>query len=202
MNYLEKMTREYFQSGLTIPEYMKELRNYRSLVKKLLKSTQAEDEQVELLKEKLQGLHGPISASAQTEDWCGDWAANMPYLNDFFDRAGVEFRVFRGESHPELKERYRREGVGHIPVISLWDVEGEEIARWVEAPRKVAAMKTRWKKEHPQLMELYDKQADDRQAAKEFAKLYRVFLERMIHWYKEEGMWRETGEEIIRGIRL
>jgi hypothetical protein len=56
-------------------------------------------------------------------------------------------------------------------------------------------MKRRWKEENPRLMELYARKEGDKDAAKEFAKLYRRFLEEMADWYRE-GMWSETSREI------
>lgn len=200
MDKLDKMTQEYFERGIEIDEYVRELRSYRSLVRKLMGEATAKQAHVEELKEKLKKYPQPVRATSHTEDWCGDWAANIGILNDLFDKAGVEFRVFNNAEHPELKKKYKQEGVGHIPVVSLWDAEGEEIARWVEAPRKVAAMKDEWKQENPRMMELFPKQKEDKQAAKEFAKLYRKFLEEMAVWY-QEGMWDETTREIVQAVK-
>ena len=195
MEYLETLTEDYFDRGLDIPEYIEQLRNYRSLVRKLMEEAQAEPEHIEMLRKSTAEHPQPVRATAHTEDWCGDWACNVPILRSLFEEAGIPFRVLRGSENPELKKRYEREGVEHIPVVSLWNGEGEEIARWVEAPEKVSEMKSRWKKENPELMELYGRKEHDKEAAKEFAKLYRRFLEEMADWYRE-GMWSETTREI------
>lgn len=200
MEALEQMTNTYFAKGMDVPTYLGKLRNYPSIVKKLMKEAEAKDEHVEELSGAAAGYEQPVRATAGTEDWCGDWACNLPILSDLFDRGGIEFRVFRGSEHQRLKERYRRDGDTHIPVISLWDGEGNEIARWIEAPAKVAEMKDEWKKKNPELMELYDKQNEDKEAAKRFASLYREFLLTMAEWYKN-GMWEETTGEIVEKLR-
>ena len=45
-------------------------------------------------------------------------------------------------------------------------------------------------------MELYPLKANTPEAEKEFARLYRTFLEDMAVWYRE-GMWDETVKEIV-----
>lgn len=195
MEYLKYMTDEYFARGLEVPDYLQQLRNYPSLVKKLMKEAQADEDHVETLKKAAAGYPAPLRATAQTEDWCGDWACNLPILNSLFQRAEIPFRVFRGSENPELKDYYERDGEEHIPAVSLWDGEGKEVLRWIEAPAKVGEMKESWKAEHPELMELYGRKESDKEAAKEFARLYRTFLEEMAGWYRE-GMWRETTREI------
>jgi hypothetical protein len=196
MEYLQYMTEDYFQRGIEIPEYLKHLRNYPSLVKRLMEEARADQGHIDMLKKTTGSWKQPVRATAQTEDWCGDWACNMPVLASLFEGAGIPFRVFRGSENPEIKERYEREGEEHIPVVSLWDGTGNEIVRWIEAPEKVSEMKRRWKEENPQMMELYDRKDGDKEAAKEFARLYRRFLEEMAGWYRE-GMWSETTREIV-----
>ncbi len=200
MEYLETMTNEYFEKGMDVQTYVGKLRNYPSIVKGLMKEAEASAEHVKALGEAVNGLSTPVRATATTEDWCGDWACNVAILSNLFERAGIEFRVFRGSEHRRLKERYRRDGDTHIPVISVWDGEGNELARWVEAPEKLEEMKTRWKSENPEMMELYDKKESDKEAAKRFAALYRQFVLTMAEWYKD-GMWDETTREIVEAVQ-
>lgn len=196
MEQFTKMIRDYFEKGLDIPSYRKEFRHYRSIVKDLFETARAKSEHVDGLKKAAERYSQPVRATSMTEDWCGDWACNMPILTDLFERAGIPFRVFRGSEHAGLKAYYEKSGDDHIPAVSLWDGEGNEIARWIEAPAKVDERKNSWKTDNPQLMELYHKQNTDKEAAKHFAVLYRKFLETMAEWYKE-GMWNETTGEIV-----
>jgi len=199
MHTFTGMTKEYFEGGLDIPAYMQELKNYRSLVRRLMKEASAEGALADMVKKKTARFHPPLRASALTEDWCGDWACNLPVLTDLFGKTGIEFRVFRGSENPELKKYYEEDGDDHIPAVSIWDGGGTEIMRWIEAPEKVQEMKTSWKTEHPELMILYGKKENDKDAARNFARLYRTFLEDMAVWYAG-GMWQETVREIAAGI--
>ena len=190
------MTQDYFDSGSEIETYLKDVRSYRSLVRSLTKEARVDAAAAAELQKALADHPGPVIATVHTEPWCGDSACNLPILRPLFAAAGIPFRVFDEANHPELKEYYRADGEGHIPVLSLWDGQGHEIGRWVEAPAAVQPLKQQWKAEHPRLMELYPLKADDPEAEKEFARLYRSFLEDMAIWYRE-GMWEETVKEIV-----
>ena len=200
MEYLEKMTKDYFEQGLTVDDYLKELRHYRSLVRSLMQAVESSDSPAQSDIESLRAVSGgfsqPVRATVNTEDWCGDWICNMPILKKLFESVDIPLRVFRGSEFGQLKQHYERDGDTHIPAVSLWDGEGNELLRWIEAPSKVAEQKDAWKAKNPRMMELYEQQSQDKAAAKEFAKLYRTFLETMAGWYTD-GMWHETVREIL-----
>lgn len=184
-----------FDQGYDMDTYVRTLRNYRSLVRGLVEEADASDEHAALLADRASAFGGPVRATVTTEDWCGDSALNLPILASLFRKAGIELRIFRGSEYEQLKRKYESEGDDHIPVLSLWDAGGEELARWIEAPVAVDAMKSEWKAERPDFMVLYEKQKTDRTAAKEFATMYRGFLQEMAGWYRD-GMWAETTREV------
>jgi len=160
----------------------------------------ARSEHVEALKAAVAGAPGLVRATVMTEDWCGDSACNIPILASLFGGAGIELRIIRGSEQQDLNDYYNKSGADHIPVISIWDGDFNEIARWMEAPAAVSVRKDAWKAERPEFMELYRKQADDKNAAKKFGVLYRQFIDEMITWYKA-GMWDETTREIVEACR-
>ena len=195
------MSDRIFFEGIEPSDYIGKLRNYRSLVRRLLKDVKADDNHVAIISGVVSKESKQLKATALTEDWCGDWICNLPLLNDLFLRTGISFRIFRGTEHKELKEYYEEDGTDHIPVISLWDSDGREVVRWVEAPEKIQELKKKWKERNPSLMMLYAKQREDKTAAREFAKLYRQFLEEMADWYQADGFWGETSGEISDMLR-
>lgn len=189
-----------FSAGYDVPTYLANLRNYRSFVRALVDEARVEPEHVKALAAATRDRPQPVRATMMTEDWCGDSACNLPILAPLFEQAGIPFRVIRGSEQPALKEGYEGEGVDHIPVVSLWDGDGAELARWVEAPVAVSSKKDQWKAERPHFMELYRKQKEDKEAAKQFAALYRELLDAMAEWYRS-GMWNETTREIVAAVR-
>lgn len=199
MEYLETMDADSFSAGMDVEPYVAEVRNYRSLVKKLMQEAEADANHVETLKAEAAAHPQPVRATANTEDWCGDWAVNLPVLDSLFSGAEIPFKAFRGSEHPLLKERYERDGDEHIPAVSIWDGNGRELVRWVEAPKKVQELKTKWKADHPEFEQLYEQMHTDKEAEKRFGKLYREFLETMAGWYRD-SMWNETTREIVEQL--
>jgi hypothetical protein len=193
------MNQQQFNHGFDAPTYVEKLRNYRSFVRKLMEEAQANTDHVARLRSGLESYRNPVRATLMTEDWCGDSACNIPVLHDLLSQAGVELRILRGSEHPDLEKGYNDEGTDHIPVVSFWDAEWNEITRWVEAPAAVAEKKSAWEQEHPEFAELYQKQDEDREAAKQFGRLYRQLLEEMADWYRN-GMWDETTREIVESL--
>ncbi|AHC15501.1 thioredoxin family protein [Salinispira pacifica] len=198
MDYLTTLSDEYFNKGMTMDEYVSGARNYRSFVRQLMEKAEVKDNQVQRLQELKKNL-GELRVTVNTEDWCGDWACNAPILGKLFSEAGVEMRIFRGSEFPLLKERYERDGDDHIPAVSIWNRNGDEMIRWIEAPAAVAEKKDRWKKEHPEFTRTYALQKEDPKAKKEFAVMYRNFLDMMGEWYSS-GMWDETVREILEKL--
>ncbi|MFP4331391.1 MAG: thioredoxin family protein [Alkalispirochaetaceae bacterium] len=192
----KEMNDALFSSGYDAPEYVANLRNYRSLVKQLMDEAEADSSHAEELARLAAEYPQPVRATMMTEDWCGDSACNTPILASLFAKADIPFKALRGSEHEPLKEGYEREGTDHIPVISLWDGRWQELVRWVEAPEAVSRKKEQWKAERPEFMELYAKQKSDTDAAKKFASLYREFLETMAEWYRSD-LWSETTREIV-----
>lgn len=193
------MDTQTFERGYDAETYVANLRNYRTFVKRLMGEAEADEAHVQAVSEAASRAETPVRATMMTEDWCGDSACNVPVLTDLFARAGIDFRVFRGSEEQELKQKYEREGATHIPVVSIWDGSGRELARWIEAPETVDAKKTAWKAERPEFTQLYETQHNDKEAAKRFGALYREFIETMAGWYKD-GDWKETTREIVEQL--
>ncbi len=190
------MDNQTFEKGFDVGAYVANLRNYRSFVRERLEEARADDRLAEELRRRASEYPQPVRATVTTEDWCGDSALNLPILASLFEKAGIELRVFRGSELGELKERYEADGDDHIPVLSLWDSEWNELGRWIEAPSAIEPKKNAWKAKRPHFMELYAQRESDRDAAKRFAALYRDFLSEMAQWYRD-GMWEETQKEIV-----
>lgn len=194
-----EMNENRFNTGIAPDAYAGELRNYRSLVRRLIDEAPTPPPLAAEFKAAVGRFEQPVRATIMTEDWCGDSACNFPLLWKLCDAAGVPLRIFRGSEHPEFKEAYERDGDDHIPAVSFWDGSGSEIARWIEAPESIDEKKAAWKAERPHFMELYAKQREDKEAAKQFASLYRELLETMAGWYTD-GAWSDTAREIVERL--
>jgi hypothetical protein len=188
-----------FEKGIEAAQYIENLRYYKSVVRSLVTEAEAEADHISRLADAVKERAKPIRATAMTEDWCGDSACNIPILTSLFSSAAIPFLIFHGSEYREFEKYYNDQGIDHIPVISIWDGKGEEIGRWIEQPRKVIPMKDAWKAERPGFMDLYKRREKDKEAGRQFAKLYREFLEEMAGWYIG-GMWTETTREIVETV--
>lgn len=193
------MNLQTFESGFDVTTYVNNLRNYRSFVRNLMAEAKADPEHVEALRSSSGRFAQPVRMTVMTEDWCGDAACNIPIIAGLCAGADVPLRVFRGSETPQLEKRYHDDGVDHIPVASIWNADGEEIGRWIECPKAVDEKKASWKAERPEFMELYRRRETDKDAAKQFAKMYRDLLDAMAEWYRG-GMWKETTREIVETL--
>jgi Thioredoxin len=194
------MNSNIVEAGFSVETYVGSLRNYRSFVRTLMGEAHANAEHVTALAAAVANAPQPVKATLMTEDWCGDAACNLPILASLLGGAGIELSVVRGSEQPAINDYYNKQGVDHIPVLSIWDGEFNELVRWIEAPAAVTVKKDAWKAELPEFMELYRKQKEDKEAAKKFAGLYRGFMDEMKEWYKA-GMWDETTREIVQAAQ-
>lgn len=196
-----RMDTERYEAGLDPETYVHGLRNYRSFVRDLMKAARADPSDVQALTGAVQQAPRPVRATILTEDWCGDSALNTPILSALFHEAAIPLRIFRRSERPDLKKFYLDQGVTRIPVVSLWDGDGREMTRWIEAPKAAQVRKEDWKQAHPEFVRLQERWENDREAARRYAVLYREFLREMARWYREEGVWSETTREIVESFR-
>ena len=191
-----QLTEDLFQKGYSPDDYAQNLRNYRSFVKDLRGQAKASPELVGRLKKAAGDHAGPVRATMATEDWCGDAALNLPILEDLFAQAEIPFRIFRGSEHEDLKAFYNNRGLEHIPRVSLWDGNGNEIGVFVERPQAIAPKVDGWKEKRPEFYDLYKRKDEDKDTAKAWVSIYMELLNTSAEWYKD-GMWEETQREIV-----
>lgn len=194
------LNNDIFTAGLTPPDYVNQIRNYRSFVRELNEQIEVDQKWVDGFAAELAKRPDIKGATFMSEDWCGDAACNLPVLAEICEKAELELRVIRGSEQPELNSYYEDDGTDHIPVFSIWSSDFTEIIRWVEAPEGIQQKKDAWKTLRPEFMELYEKRETDKDAAKQFAKLYMEFLVEMAAWYREGG-WKEVCDEITALLR-
>jgi hypothetical protein len=198
------MNTKTFSAGIDPATYIQTIRNYRSFAKSLAEVASADPSHVDALRDAVSRHPGPVRATIMTEDWCGDSACNTPMVASLCEAAGIELRILRGSETPELKAFIETDSsvhppTDHIPVVSIWDGEFNEIARWIEAPAAVDKKKAEWKSKQPNFMKLYEDRQSGPDAAKAFATVYRGLLEEMGRWYRD-GMWKETTREIVESV--
>lgn len=177
-------------------QYVSELRFYRTVVRRLIELAAPSEARIDDLTSAVSRFPQPVTATAMTEDWCGDSACVLPFLAPLFGLASIQFVVFRGSEYAEVERYYEDSGDDHIPAVSIWDGEGAEIGRWIEQPKSVLASKERWIADRPEYTELEASRTTDPVAKRQFSQLYKELVEAMAEWYTT-GMWDEAAREVI-----
>lgn len=75
-----------------------------------------------------------------TEDWCGDAIRSIPSIAALSDVADdVEMRVLDVEKHPAALDGRLTRGARAIPVVVVFDGDGNEIGSWGPRPSPLQA---------------------------------------------------------------
>ena len=129
------VTAERFAQGLTLPEYVAQMRTNRETFSRLL----AEAPVPPADREALAALGRKIRILVITEDWCPDSLRTIPVLARLVDGLPhVEMRLFLRDANPDVMDQYLKRGKFRaIPVFALFDEEMNEVGRMIEAKMNV-----------------------------------------------------------------
>jgi Thioredoxin len=129
------VTRERFQQGLTLQQYLDQMTtNKDKFIQHLAEVTLRPEDRAVFASRK-----DKLNVLVITEDWCGDALVNFPVLAKMVEGApNVEMRVFLRDRNPDLMDGYLNQGMFRsIPVFVFLDERMNELARFVERPSSV-----------------------------------------------------------------
>jgi len=129
------VTAERFAQGLTIPEYVAQMRTNREAFARLLAEAKVSPED----RDALGALTRKVKILVITEDWCPDSLRTIPVLARLVDGLpNVEMRLFLRDGNPDVMDQYLKRGqFRSIPVFALFDEEMNEIGRMLEVKMNV-----------------------------------------------------------------
>ncbi len=124
------VTKERFEQGLTLREYVDKMRFNREQFVEAIEETTLGPEDTRLL-ERLAGTKRVLVIS---EDWCGTCMAHVPYVAKLVEgRPNIEMRLFPRDANLDLMDQYLKKGrYRSIPVFAFFDEEMNELARFLE----------------------------------------------------------------------
>ncbi len=100
-----------FNQGETISDFIKSLSDKRGKFEQHMAETTPPDD-----------LPGDLKMAVIAEDWSGDVLYYVPVLFQIAKTAGWDLRIFRREQHPDLMDRYLKDGLYRsIPVAVIYD---------------------------------------------------------------------------------
>ena len=125
------MTRERFEQGMTLEQYIDHMSvNRERFVEALDEATIGpEDTRV------LARLGKVRRVLVLSEDWCGTCLAHVPYVARLVEGdASIEMRLFPRDQNLDVMDQYLKKGLYRsIPVFVFFDEHMNEVARFIES---------------------------------------------------------------------
>jgi Thioredoxin len=123
------VTRERFAQGLTLPQYLAQMRMNRERFVRFMQAADVDAGTLTAPGRKLNVL-------VITEDWCGDSLYQFPVLARLVEgHPDVDLRVFLRDQNPDVMDQFLKHGrYRTIPVFAFFDEQMNELARFIERP--------------------------------------------------------------------
>ena len=124
------VTKERFEQGLTVSEYLDQMTMNKERLLAALKSITASPGNAQVLERRA----GTRRILVITEDWCGAAIASLPYVIKLGEIAPqIEMRIFLRDENPDLMDQFLKDGrYRSIPVYVFFDEQMNELARFIE----------------------------------------------------------------------
>jgi hypothetical protein len=122
------VTRERFQQGLTLAQYLQQMRMNRDRFMQFMQAAPTDGS--------LTRRGRKLNVLVITEDWCGDSLYQFPILARLVEGdPDVELRVFLRDRNPDVMDQFLKRGLYRtIPVFVFFDEAMNELARFIERP--------------------------------------------------------------------
>jgi Thioredoxin len=124
------VTKERFEQGLTLAEYIEQMAVNRDRFVEALEETELEPKDTGVI-ERLGAVRRLLVI---TEDWCGTCLSHVPFVAKLVEsRPGIEMRFFPRDANLDLMDQYLKQGrYRSIPVFAFFDEQMNEVARFLE----------------------------------------------------------------------
>ena len=125
------MTKERFEQGMTLPQYIDHMSVNRERFVEALEETTIAPADTRVLAR----LGAVRRVLVLTEDWCGTCLAQVPYVAKLLEgNASIEMRLFPRDANLDVMDQYLKKGLYRsIPVFVFFDEHMNEVARFIEA---------------------------------------------------------------------
>jgi len=125
------MTRERFEQGMTLEQYIDHMSVNRERFVEKLDGTTIGPEDSRLLAR----LGTVRRVLVLSEDWCGTCLAHVPYVAKLVEGdPRIEMRLFPRDQNLDVMDQYLKIGLYRaIPVFVFFDEHMNEVARFIES---------------------------------------------------------------------
>jgi hypothetical protein len=125
------ITRERFEQGMTLEQYIDHMSVNRERFVEALEETTIGPEDLRVLT-RLGKVRWVLVLS---EDWCGTCLSHVPYVARLVEgNSGIEMRLFPRDQNLDVMDQYLKKGLYRsIPVFVFFDEHMNEVARFIES---------------------------------------------------------------------
>jgi thiol-disulfide isomerase/thioredoxin len=125
------MTKERFEQGMTLPQYIDHMSVNRERFVEALDETTIGPEDARVLAR----LGAVRRVLVLSEDWCGTCLAHVPYVARLVEGSpSIEMRLFPRDANLDVMDQYLKKGLYRsIPVFVFFDEHMNEVARFIES---------------------------------------------------------------------
>lgn len=176
---------KWFEKGITIEAYEKELTAHKDNYEYIYKNFDMPDD-----KSLFQNIEkNYLKALVIAEPWCGHCMMDVPILKRIAEESNMEMSVCLRDTHPKLMDQYETSGKRVIPKFIFIDEDGTERAVW--GPRA------------PQVTEIHNKiltglpEKDSPQYEEKFKEKAAELSKR---FSTDEALWNHVYNDIIKVI--
>jgi hypothetical protein len=100
----------------------------------------------EELKKLLISIPEPLLWMVITENWCGDSAQSLPYIAAMASlNPLIELKILLRDSNPDIMDQYLTNGTRSIPILVVYNQDGNELFRWGPRPQSAVNLIRQWK---------------------------------------------------------
>ena len=124
------ITKERFAEGLTLSDYLAQMRTNRDRFVRAVDGAAVRPEQTAALAR----MGRASKLLVITEDWCGTSLAYFPPVAKLIaEHPEIEMRIFLRDDNPDVMDQFLKRGLYRsIPVFAFFDEDMHELARFTE----------------------------------------------------------------------
>jgi Thioredoxin len=124
------MTKERFEHGMTLAQYIAHMSVNRERFVAALDETTIGPEDARVLAQ----LGAVRRVLVLSEDWCGTCLAHVPYVARLVEGSpSIEMRLFPRDANLDVMDQYLKKGLYRsIPVFVFFDEHMNEVGRFIE----------------------------------------------------------------------
>ena len=190
-----KLSPHVWENAVTLPDYVAAMQQHQQGMIHRLSYVELRTDERAIF----QNMTHVRYALVMTEDWCGDGVLNLPIISKIVQAMPhCELKIVYRSEQDDLNAHYTARGLTHLPILTFFDDNFEELGTWEEHPAIGTTLFEEWKASQPEFMSIrYATDMDEDTRRQQLKPFYRQLLQEMFTWYDgDRNLQRATIDEI------